>query len=225
MLARGMKNKDIQFLFNRPDRAVNSGRISGIRDGKYGPSAKIKPAPDDAVDTFIKAHSSPTDIGAVAVPAANAASPADPLDHGTIKSLFSKKAAGSWALSAGETDTHECKSSFGLKHPQAWLRAIAALSNNCGGYVFFGVNDSLEVIGMKSDEFDKVDPATLSRRVRSVFDPTPRFKTTVIELDGHRVGVIHVERHQSRPVIAVKRMGPRLAKATFFIAIRANRPP
>ena len=31
MLARGMKNKDIQFFFNRPDRAVNSGRISTIR--------------------------------------------------------------------------------------------------------------------------------------------------------------------------------------------------
>ena len=28
MIARGMKNKDIQFFFNRPDRPVNSGRIS-----------------------------------------------------------------------------------------------------------------------------------------------------------------------------------------------------
>lgn len=216
MLARGMKSKDIQFLFNRPDRAVNSGRISGIRDGKYGPSAKIKPATDDAVDAFIQAHSSPTDIGAVAVPAASDVSRADPLDHGTIKSLFSEKTAGSWAFSAGETDTHECKSSFGLKHPQAWLRAIAALSNNSGGYVFFGVNDSLEVIGMKSDEFDKVDPATLSKRVRSVFDPTPKFRTTVIELGGHRVGVIYVERHQSRPTIAVKQDGDKISEGDIF---------
>ena len=28
MLARGMKNKEIQFYFNRQDRAVNSGRIT-----------------------------------------------------------------------------------------------------------------------------------------------------------------------------------------------------
>ncbi|HEY3776892.1 MAG TPA: hypothetical protein VGL35_02415 [Rhizomicrobium sp.] len=27
MLVRKMKNKDIQFFFNRPDRPVNSGRI------------------------------------------------------------------------------------------------------------------------------------------------------------------------------------------------------
>ena len=36
MLARDMKNRDIQFYFNRQDRAVNSGRISGIKHGGYG---------------------------------------------------------------------------------------------------------------------------------------------------------------------------------------------
>jgi hypothetical protein len=33
MLARGMRNRDIQFYFNRQDRPVNSGRITGIKDG------------------------------------------------------------------------------------------------------------------------------------------------------------------------------------------------
>lgn len=37
MLARGMANKAIQFYFNRQDRAVNSGRISGIKHRDYGP--------------------------------------------------------------------------------------------------------------------------------------------------------------------------------------------
>lgn len=35
MLALGMKNKDIQFYFNRPDRSVNSGRISQVAKGTY----------------------------------------------------------------------------------------------------------------------------------------------------------------------------------------------
>lgn len=35
MLKRGHKNQDIQFHFNRPDRPVNSGRITGIRNGSY----------------------------------------------------------------------------------------------------------------------------------------------------------------------------------------------
>ena len=46
MLARGMANKDIQFYFNRQDRAVNSGRITGIRDRSYGP--EVPKAGDDA---------------------------------------------------------------------------------------------------------------------------------------------------------------------------------
>jgi hypothetical protein len=49
MIARGMKNKDIQFLFNRPDRPVNSGRISGIKNGTYSNSSEIKPANDKDV--------------------------------------------------------------------------------------------------------------------------------------------------------------------------------
>lgn len=37
MLARGMANNLIQFSFNRQDRPVNSGRITGIRQRSYGP--------------------------------------------------------------------------------------------------------------------------------------------------------------------------------------------
>lgn len=211
-----MKNKDIQFFFNRPDRPVNSGRITGIRDGTYGPSAQIEPAADATVEMFLATNSAPSEAPTAAIPSPTKTPKPDPLDVIVIKSFFNEKPEGTWVLSAGETDTHECKSSFGLKHPQAWLRAIAALSNNSGGYVFFGVNDGLEVIGMKSDEFDKVDPATLSKRVRSVFDPTPKFRTSVIELGGKRIGVMHVERHQSRPVIAVKQDGDKISEGDIF---------
>lgn len=38
LLARGERNVDIQFHFNRPDRPVNSGRISQIGNGTYGPN-------------------------------------------------------------------------------------------------------------------------------------------------------------------------------------------
>ena len=55
MLARGMANKDIQFYFNRQDRAVNSGRITGIRDRSYGP--EVPKAGDDALAAFIASFS------------------------------------------------------------------------------------------------------------------------------------------------------------------------
>lgn len=227
MDARGMKNKDIQFFFNRPDRAVNSGRITGIRDGSYGPSMDIEPASDEELDAFLTSHCATPEVSAVAVPGVPEQAVADPIAESTIKKLFSRGRDKVWRLDAGETDAHECKTSFGMKHAQAWLRAIAALANNSGGYIFFGVNDkgvkgpndedlSHAVIGMSSEEFQKVDPAAVAKRVKAVFDPTPRFRTTTVTIGGKAVGVIHVEQHESRPVIATKQEGDKISEGDIF---------
>jgi hypothetical protein len=53
MLAGGMKNQDIQFFFNRPNRPVNTGRISTIGKESYSISAEILPASDSDLDSFI----------------------------------------------------------------------------------------------------------------------------------------------------------------------------
>jgi hypothetical protein len=217
MLARDMKNKDIQFFFNRPDRPVNSGRITGIRNGTYGPSKAIAAASDTDLDTFIASYSGGGGAQAATAAGHNSGSP-DPLADEIVSKLFAQGADGLWRLLAGETDTHECKTSFGLKHPSAWLRAIAALANNSGGYVFFGIHDKGVTdeegadlghfaVGLKTDEFAKMDPADVTKKVKSVFDPTPRVRTRLISVGGASVGVIHVERHGSRPIIAIKNEG------------------
>lgn len=54
MLGRGMSNSAIQFFFNRKDRPVNSGRITGIRNGSYSNSKIIPIASDDATSSFIE---------------------------------------------------------------------------------------------------------------------------------------------------------------------------
>lgn len=56
MLKRGFANKDVQFFFNRPDRAVNSGRISEIKGGDRW--ANIAPADDHDLDEFLDHHES-----------------------------------------------------------------------------------------------------------------------------------------------------------------------
>lgn len=62
MLAQGMKNSAIQFHFNRPDRPVNSGRITTIRDGTYSNSASIEAATEAELNCFLtkRAGSPPT---------------------------------------------------------------------------------------------------------------------------------------------------------------------
>lgn len=218
MLQRKIKNKDIQFFFNRPDRPVNSGRITGIRDGSYGSSKDISPVSDQQLDAFIAGHSGGPSTYATLKPFAADTDHRDPLSDGVLADLFGQCDGERWRLTLGETDTHECKTSFSLKYPSAWLRAIAALANNAGGYVFFGVLDkgtfgdggedmSYVASGMKTDEFAKMDPVELTKRVKSVFDPTPRVSTRLLTLGTATVGVMHVERHESRPVISIKNEG------------------
>ena len=129
----------------------------------------------------------------------------------TLKVLFEKLGKGTWRLLGNETDRVECKETFHLRGN--WLRAMAALANNQGGYILFGVRDNdaeqgqLVVVGMRDDMLLTTDPLVLTRRIRSTFDPTPVFQIGKIAFGKKVVGVIHVEQHPGRPVMATKQDG------------------
>ena len=131
-----------------------------------------------------------------------------PLAPSTSKPMFARNdRRDDRRLATGETDEVECKTSFGFKHPTSWLRAIAALANNRGGYLFLGIADKDEtglhrVVGLGPEHFEEVDPVAITRLLRATFDPTPRFEKGVVEVGGKRVGVLWVEQHPARPIIA-----------------------
>lgn len=211
MLGRNMKNSDIQLYFNRPDRKVNSGRITGISNGSYSNSQEIVTATTSELEAFL---ANPFSLA----PAEPAQADDDPLSPVNIASHFAKDSDGVWRLGGGETDRCECKANFGFKHQDKWLRPIAALANNAGGLLFFGVHDkdtkgpngedwSHAVGGLDSGEFADADPADFSTRVKAMFDPTPIFRIATATIGGKTIGVIHVKQHASRPVIAVKQDG------------------
>ena len=203
MLVRGMSVTDIQFFFNHPGRKVNTGRITQIQKGTYSNAREITRASDNDLNSFLARHSPSVEMPGFG-PANN-----DALSAKALKRMFSTHGKGVWYLIAGETDRAECKTSFGLKHSAPWLRAIAALANNCGGYIFFGVRDKNEegdheVVGLDGDEFVRIDSAELAKRLRSAFERTPRFQKETIKFGRKLVGVLHVDQHPSRPVIATK---------------------
>ena|GEM_PF-635383 len=215
MQARGMKNKDIQFLFNRPDRSVNSGRITNIGDGTYSDSKDIAAASDQELDEFIAQNEVADPVRGVKVPIVGKLPVVayGPIDVETLSPMFHQDLNGIWRFKFGETDQHECKESFGFKHGDQWLRAIAALANNRGGYIFLGVKDkdtapldgldkSYAIVGLKDTAFRDADPADFAKKIKNALDPTPRYQTAIIQIDGKSIGVIYVEQHPSRPVIA-----------------------
>jgi Putative DNA-binding domain len=229
MLGRGMKNKNIQFFFNRYDRAVNSGRITGIKNGNYGNSANIAAATETELDDFLSRRETASPIGAVRIPVlGKVPSPNHgPIDIQTLLPMFGQDLNGIWRFKLGETDEHECKLNFGFKHAGLWLRAIAALANNRGGYVFFGVHDKEEtplpgldksyaVAGMTDNVFESADPADFAIKIKSALDPTPRVQIAKLSISDKLIGVIYVEQHPSRPVIASCSMPEKLIEGEIY---------
>ena len=206
MLRMGMKNKDIQFYFNRQDRAVNSGRITGIRDRSYGP--EVASATEEEARAFM-AQFKPSEIVSP-LAAQTAPETIDPVAEKTLCSFFSKGADGVWRCTAGESDEFECKENFNLRGFGKPLKTIAGFANHRGGYLFFGVKDKPDgfaVCGLSDDRFTETDQNKFSQTIRTALEPTPRFQVATLTLDSLTVGIIHVEPHRSKPVIAGKTEG------------------
>lgn len=99
------------------------------------------------------------------------------------------------------------------------LRTIAGFANNRGGYLFFGVKDKplgFAVCGLADDRFTETDQNKFSQTIRSVLEPTPRFRVASLKLDAMTVGVIHVEPHKAKPVIASKAEGDVAEGAIYY---------
>lgn len=217
MLARSMKNRDIQFYFNRQDRPVNSGRITGIRDGTYGP--EVPKALDGLLDEFL-AGFKPATVGAVV----NAATVArEPTVAERARDMFEQRGRSGWFLKTHETAVAECKETFRLVPEDRFadpLRSIAGLANNSGGFVFFGVKElpdgSLHVEGLADDYFTHTDPAALNRCLAGTMDPVPVFSMVQLDFDGKKIGAIHVEKHDHPPVIAIKNVNNQFKEGAIY---------
>ena len=209
MLGRRMRNRDIQFYFNRQDRPVNSGRITDIRDGSYGP--EVDQASEDALDAFLTTFQ-PAEIGVVIE-----GTPAGPRSIAErARARFAQRDDGHWYLADGETSEQECKAGFDPARLTPIIKAVAALANNRGGFIFIGVrNDGCRVTGLPDDSFANLDIAALSDVVKTYLMPTPDFSKHELDIAGHRVGVVHVEK-QTLPPVIVKRDGDGLQESAIL---------
>ncbi|MHC2241648.1 ATP-binding protein [Bradyrhizobium elkanii] len=189
MLDRGMKNKDIQFYFNRPERSVNSGRISTIRTGAYSNSGKILAASAGELDSFIERFASQE---------RNESSPID--DH-DVRKFFRRERDSLWYLHRGESEECECKQDFDPKKLTPVVRAIAALANNKGGYVFFGVGNNQCRVDGAGPAFSQTDIVDIINKVKAHLAPTPSITAKgIVDFDGKAVGFLRVDR-QTRKLL------------------------
>lgn len=201
MLAKGMKNDEAHFYFNRADRLISTGRITQIKQGQYG--AAVPVATPAELGTFISNWQSRQLTGA-------ARGPASPTDPETIIAMF-METQGVWTLRLGETDQAECKQNFRLMPEERFadvIKTIAGFANNKGGHVLFGVNDKTQSVdGLTAEYFVKTDPADINRCLAGALDPVPHVTKTSVTIGGKTIGALYVEKHENAPVIALKNIG------------------
>jgi hypothetical protein len=151
MLAKGMKNDQVHFYFNRADRLISSGRIARIKDRSY--AKDVAAASDGELAPFTARW----DAEHAAI---YPKGPQSPTDVEVIDALF-EKLKSSWYVRGGETDVVECKLNYAVSGKI--IKAIAGLANNKGGHILFGINDkALVVDGLSDDKFETLDPSILN---------------------------------------------------------------
>jgi Putative DNA-binding domain len=205
MLAKGMKNDQVHFYFNRVDRLISSGRIAQIKEGSY--AKDVPPASDDELTAFVAKWDA--DHAAVFPKG-----PHSPTDIDYIEALFEKR-KGTWHVRSGETDVVECKLNYAVNG--RIIRAIAGLANNKGGHILFGIKDKgLLVEGMSDEKFETLDPKVLNSHLVGFLDPVPRVVRVPHAIGGKKIGVLYVEKHDRAPVIVLKEMGSDLREGAIY---------
>ncbi|AWI84735.1 hypothetical protein CEW88_13115 [Alloyangia pacifica] len=118
---------------------------------------------------------------------------------------FVQRDDGNWYLADGETSEQECKVQFDPRRMEPIIRAIAALANNRGGFVFIGVGDpECRVVGMSDTAFQDADIVRITDKAKTLLTPTPSFSKDVISIGGQAVGVLLVEKYPTPPVVVCR---------------------
>ncbi|HRD74866.1 MAG TPA: ATP-binding protein [Hyphomicrobiaceae bacterium] len=216
MLRRGMGKTTILSYFTHPDRPVNYGRISNIEQGTYGPD--VVAANDAELDKYLEEWHRRGEVSSqVVAEHAVDVSSLGPVDPRRLATLFDLGDDGRYILRGGETDEVECKQSFHGPGHDRLLRAVAALANNKGGYVLYGVENATGVLlGLKDDRLKNTDPSQFTQAIRSAMEPCPRFEVGSVELGSAKLGAIYVHPEAEAPVISTKDADSFKAGVVYF---------
>ena len=191
---RKYTKQQIVSYFTRPERSINQGRISEIRNNHERYDG-ILPASDEQLKAFL------ADWKNVAFPVAPKVD-LGPVHQETLKQKFVRRQDIRDRLSIAESDWVEGKEKFDWGSREKYGKTLAGLANNKGGYLLFGVVDgSFEVVGISNDRMDRFDLKRGQAFLSRAFNQSLRVEKGSFVLGGDTIGVLYVHEAEHKPVI------------------------
>lgn len=95
-----------------------------------------------------------------------------------------------------EATVCDFKEALEVKKPKSWLKSVSAFANTSGGSLFFGVDNSHNVVGLSDPQKDAED---ISRLIKERISPTPRFILTAEQEYGKAVLVLSIPKGTHTP--------------------------
>lgn len=195
LINMGVPNQEILGYINyyRGDvkKHINSGRILDIKQGRIG--KEIQALSEREAQDFLKKYNTSNFKTDVEVD--------DLLSHTDLM------------LHIKESEKIEFKKSFhGFKNWEKVLKPIQGMANNCGGYIFFGIeekdeaNESHEggkILGLEEKQigYFKVDPRDISSHLNSFFHEEVKIERFEREIEGKKICILKVYESDNKPII------------------------
>lgn len=105
----------------------------------------------------------------------------------------------------------EFKEQFNFSSLADYFRDFSAFSNNKGGYLVFGVQDSPRIPNGLSanalDQFEKIDPEKITGFLLNIFSGNIDWEQAVFKIDNKHFGVFRIYKTPTKPIIAKKDEG------------------
>lgn len=95
-----------------------------------------------------------------------------------------------------EATVCDFKEALEVKKPKSWLKSVSAFANTAGGSLFFGVDNSHNVVGLADPQKDAED---ISRLIKERISPIPRFTLSAEQEYGKAILVLSISKGTHTP--------------------------
>ena len=143
-----------------------------------------------------------------------------------IQAIFRVSTKNAMCIGTQEGYTVEYKQNFGWGSMAEYTRAMAAMANNKGGHIIFGIKDKPhEFMGLQDKtikKFEEKDLSEWSSYVREYFEPAIEFEREIIDFQGRKYGVIEIAEASTKPIICKKYVEGKLKVGAIYYRYKAE---